>query len=65
MGILLDIGLVIIVLICVVFGYKKGFFKSITSFIGAALAMFLAWTLGGLIANAMYQGIFRLSLIHI
>ncbi len=59
MGILLDIGLVIIVLICVVFGYKKGFFKSITSFIGAALAMFLAWTLGGLIANAMYQGIFR------
>lgn len=59
MGILLDIGLVVIVLVCVVFGYKRGFFKSITSFIGAALALFLAWTLGGLIAKVMYQGIFR------
>ena len=35
MGILLDIGFVIIILLCVVFGYKKGFFKSIAGFIGA------------------------------
>ncbi|MBS5394711.1 MAG: CvpA family protein [Clostridium sp.] len=63
MGILLDIGFVIIILLCVVFGYKKGFFKSIASFIGAVIAMFLAWVLAGLIANALYQGIFREKLI--
>lgn len=63
MGILLDIGFVIIILLCVVFGYKKGFFKSITGFIGAVIAMFLAWVLAGLIANALYQGIFREKLI--
>ena len=51
MGILLDIGFVIIILLCVVFGYKKGFFKSIAGFIGAVIAMFLAWVLAGLIAN--------------
>ena len=45
MGILLDIGFVIIILLCVVFGYKKGFFKSIAGFIGAVIAMFLAWVL--------------------
>ena len=54
MGILLDIGFVIIILLCVVFGYKKGFFKSIAGFIGAVIAMFLAWVLAGLIANARY-----------
>ena len=48
MGILLDIGFVIIILLCVVFGYKKGFFKSIAGFIGAVIAMFLAWVLAGL-----------------
>ena len=63
MGILLDIGFVIIILLCVVFGYKKGFFKSIAGFIGAVIAMFLAWVLAGLIANALYQGIFREKLI--
>lgn len=63
MGILLDIGFVIIILLCVVFGYKKGFFKSIAGFIGAGIAMFLAWILAGVIANAMYQGIFRDMLI--
>ena len=60
MSILLDIGFVIIVLLCVIFGYKKGFFKSIAGFIGAVIAMFLAWVLAGLIANALYQGVFRL-----
>ena len=60
MGILLDIGFVIIILLCVVFGYKKGFFKSIAGFIGAVIAMFLAWVLAGLIANALYQGVFKL-----
>ena len=63
MGILLDIGFVIIILLCVVFGYKKGFFKSIAGFIGAVIAMFLAWVLAGLIANALYQGVFREKLI--
>ena len=63
MGILLDIGFVIIILLCVVFGYKKGFFKSIAGFIGAVIAMFLAWVLAGLIANTLYQGIFREKLI--
>ena len=63
MGILLDIGFVIIILLCVVFGYKTGFFKSIAGFIGAVIAMFLAWVLAGLIANALYQGIFREKLI--
>lgn len=63
MGILLDIGFVIIILLCVVFGYKKGFFKSIAGFIGAVIAMFLAWVFAGLIANALYQGIFREKLI--
>ena len=63
MGILLDIGFVIIILLCVVLGYKKGFFKSIAGFIGAVIAMFLAWVLAGLIANALYQGIFREKLI--
>lgn len=63
MGILLDIGFVIIILLCVVFGYKKGFFKSIAGFFGAVIAMFLAWVLAGLIANALYQGIFREKLI--
>lgn len=51
MGILLDIGFVIIILLCVVFGYKKGFFKSIAGFIGAVIAMFLAWVIAGLIAK--------------
>ena len=63
MGILLDIGFVIIILLCVVFGYKKGFFKSIAGFIGAVIAMFLAWVFAGLIANALYQGVFREKLI--
>ena len=63
MGILLDIGFVIIILLCVVFGYKKGFFKSIAGFIGAVIDMFLAWVLAGLIANALYQGVFREKLI--
>ena len=63
MGILLDIGFVIIILLCVVFGYKKGFFKSIAGFIGAVIAMFLAWVLAGLIANDLYKGIFREKLI--
>ena len=63
MGILLDIGFVIIILLCVVFGYKIGFFKSIAGFIGAVIAMFLAWVLAGLIANALYQGVFREKLI--
>ena len=63
MGILLDIGFVIIILLCVVFGYKKGFFKSIAGCIGAVIAMFLAWVFAGLIANALYQGIFREKLI--
>ncbi len=63
MSLLLDIGFVIILLLCVVFGYKKGFFKSIAGFIGAAVAMFLAWTFAGLLANALYQGIFRSRLI--
>lgn len=51
------------ILLCVVFGYKKGFFKSIAGFIGAVIAMFLAWVLAGLIANALYQGVFRQKLI--
>ena len=63
MGILLDIGFVIIILLAVVFGYKRGFFKSIAGLIGAIIAIFLAWVLGGLIATAMYQGIFRGMLI--
>ena len=63
MGILLDIGFVIIILLCVVFGYKKGFFKSIAGFIGAVIAMFLAWVSAGFIANALYQGVFREKLI--
>lgn len=63
MGILLDIGFAIIILLCVVFGYKKGFFKSITGLIGAIIAMFLAWILSGLIAQAMYHGVFRGMLI--
>ncbi len=64
MGILLDIGFAVIILLCVVFGYRKGFFKSMTGLIGAVIAMFLAWVLAGVIANAMYWGIFRGMLIE-
>lgn len=59
MGVLLDIGFVIIILLFVVLGYKRGFFKSMAGLIGAIIAIFLAWALGGLIATAMYQGMFR------
>ena len=64
MGILLDVGFGIILVLCVIFGYRRGFFKSFAGFIGAVAAMLLAWTFAGLLANGLYQWVFRGMLVN-
>ena len=55
-GILLDVILVIIALLCIKKGSKDGFAKTIVSFFGIFIAIILAATLSKPIANYAYTG---------
>ena len=57
MGIILDIILLIIAAVCVIYGAKKGFFKSVMSLVTSVLALLLAYTFTPPLSNPLYKNV--------
>ena len=57
MGIILDIILLIIAAVCVIYGAKKGFFKSVMSLVTSVLALLLAYTFTPPLSNTLYNNV--------
>lgn len=64
MSIALDIILIVIFLITILLGLKRGFIKSAARFIGTVIAVCIAAWLGGLAAEWIFDALFRDSLIE-
>ena len=56
MGIILDIILLIIALVCIIYGAKKGFFKSVMALATNVLALLLAYTFTPALSQWFYDG---------
>lgn len=57
MGIILDIILLIIALVCIVYGAKKGFFKSVMSLVTNVLALLLSYTFTPSLSHTLYNNV--------
>ena len=60
----LDGILVLVVLVFVLIGVRRGFVRSAAHFLGAVLAALLAAALGGMAAQWLYDSFFRQSLVE-
>ncbi len=64
MGYILDGIILLICLICVLVGVKKGFIHSVVRFLGAVIAALLASTLGGALAQWLFDTMFRGAMVE-
>ncbi len=64
MGYILDGIILLICLICVLVGVKKGFIHSVVHFLGAVIAALLASTLGGALAQWLFDTMFRGAMVE-
>ena len=64
MGYILDGIILLICLICVLVGVKKGFIHSVVRFLGAVIAALLASTLGGALAQWLFDTRFRGAMVE-
>lgn len=64
MGYILDGIILFICLICVLVGVKKGFIHSVVRFLGAVIAALLASTLGGALAQWLFDTMFRGAMVE-
>ncbi len=64
MGYILDGIILLICLICVLVGVKKGFIHSVVRFLGAVIAALLASTLGGAMAQWLFDTMFRGAMVE-
>ncbi|ANU54473.1 CvpA family protein [Acutalibacter muris] len=64
MGYILDGIILLICLICVLVGVKKGFIHSVVRFLGAVIAALLASTLGGTLAQWLFDTMFRGAMVE-
>ncbi len=64
MGYILDGIILLICLICVLVGVKKGFIHSVVRFWGAVIAALLASTLGGALAQWLFDTMFRGAMVE-
>lgn len=55
MWILLDLIVVAIILVYVLISAKRGFVKTAIEFVGFALSIYLAFTIGGALSNGIYE----------
>lgn len=61
LAIILDIVAVVLVVLCICWGYRAGFVKTAVKLLGFLLALLLAWGLSGPIADGMYDMFVRNS----
>lgn len=56
MAYILDIAVILIFVLAIFIGYRRGFVKSIIRLVGCLLALVIAGTLSGTIAGGIYDG---------
>lgn len=56
MGYILDIAVILLFVLAIFIGYKRGFVKSIVRVVGCVLALVIAGALSGVIAGGIYDG---------
>lgn len=64
MGYMLDIGIAVVCLICVLVGVQRGFIRSVVHFLGSIIAALLASVLGGVVAQGLFDALFRDALVE-
>lgn len=64
MGYILDGIVLLICLLCVLVGVKKGFIHSVVRFLGAVISALLASALGGVIAQWLFDTMFRGAMVE-
>lgn len=64
MGYILDGIIVLICLLCVLIGVKKGFIHSVVRFLGSVIAALLASALGGVLAQWLFDTMFRGAMVE-
>ena len=57
MGIVLDLILALIVVVCTLFAVKKGFVRSLIEVVGYVLAIVIAFSVSGIVANYIYDNV--------
>lgn len=63
MWIILDLIIVAIVLLFVFISAKRGFARTVVEFVGYILAVYLAFTVGGIISTAVYDGVIEPAIV--
>ena len=64
MSLIIDILLLGILIFCFLHGYKRGFVRSVTSFIGYLIAAFLSSALGNFLSISLYRSLLREPMIE-
>ena len=63
MGYILDGIILLICLLCVLIGVKRGFIHSVVRFLGSIIAALLASALGGVLAQWLFDTMFRGAMV--
>ena len=55
MGYILDVAAILLFILAIFIGYRRGFIKSVIKLVGCVLAVVIAWSLGAVIAGGIFD----------